>query len=180
MLKAGQVYESPRGTHVEILENSPERISFKRTLPPLTGGTKSKAHRHTEGLESFKVLDGQATGWVDGRERTIKAGEELTVPLGSVHVNPYTTAGKTATLVQTVAPRSRAVEVYFTSWCEWLAEGKSDTHDEPTVMQLAAIIKEGGRGGTWPSGVPVIAQKIGLPVLGAIAGRRGICAARVP
>lgn len=180
LLTAGQVFESPRGTRVEILENSPERLAFTRALPPSTGGTKAKSHRHTTSLESFKLLDGEATGWVDGRERKLRAGEELEIPLGSTHINPYTVAGKTATLVQTVTPRSRAVEVYFTSWLGWLVQGKADANDEPTVMQLAAITKEAGFGGTWASGLPVFLQRAGLPLLGTAARMTGTRAVRVP
>jgi mannose-6-phosphate isomerase-like protein (cupin superfamily) len=180
MLEAGQVIESPRGTRVEILENTPARISFKRTLPPLTGGTKAKEHRHTETQETFELLAGEATALIDGREHKLKRGVVLEIPMGSPHVNPYTTAGKEATLVHTVTPRSRGVEVYFTSWLNWLGQGKADANDEPTTLQIAAIIKEGGRAGTWPSGMPVILQKIGLPILGFIAGLTGTRAVRVP
>ncbi|HEX8157090.1 MAG TPA: cupin domain-containing protein [Solirubrobacteraceae bacterium] len=180
MLKAGQVIESPRGTRIEILENTPKRISFQRTLPPLTGGTKSKEHRHTETSETYELLAGEATAWIAGKEHKLTAGTVLEIPLGSPHVNPYTGAGQDATLVQTVAPRSRGVEVYFTSWMNWLGEGKADAHDEPTILQLAAIIKEGGRAGTWPTKPPVIVQQIGLPILGIIAGLKGIRAERVP
>ena len=107
-------------------------------------------------------------------------GDVLEIPLGTTHVNPYTTAGKHATLVQTVAPRSRGVEVYFTSWLNWMQQGEADANDEPTLLQLGAIIKEGGRAGTWPTATPVILQRIALPILGVIAGLRGIRAVRVP
>jgi mannose-6-phosphate isomerase-like protein (cupin superfamily) len=179
-MNIGQIFVSPRGTRVTILENSPERISFERTFPPLTGGTKSKAHRHTVGQESFTLLEGDASGSIDGRERALAVGAELQIPLGSTHVNPHTTADQTATIVQTVSPRSRAVEVYFTSWCAWLADGKADDHDEPTMMQIGAIIKEGGRGGTWASGLPESLQRVLLPALGVVAGLVGTRAVRVP
>lgn len=179
MLKTGDVIKSPRGTRVEILENTPERISFQRTLPPLTGGTKSKAHRHTATMETFELLEGHASALVDGREHQLEPGDVLEIPLGSSHVNPYTTEGHDATLVHTVTPRTRGVEVYFTSWLRWLEQGETDAHEEPTSLQIAAIIQEGGRAGTWPSGVPVFLQRIGLPLLGLIAELRGIRAVHV-
>jgi mannose-6-phosphate isomerase-like protein (cupin superfamily) len=179
MLKTGQVIKSPRGTRVEILENTPERISFQRTLPPLTGGTENKAHRHTATEETFELLAGEATALLEGQEHSLTPGDVLEIPLGRTHVNPYTTAGKTATLVHTVAPRTRGVEVYFTSWLNWLAQGKADANDEPTFLQIAAIIKEGGRAGTWLSGTPVVLQRIGLPIVGLIAELIGIRAVRV-
>jgi mannose-6-phosphate isomerase-like protein (cupin superfamily) len=179
VLQAGDVIKSPRGTRVEILENTPERISFRRTFPPLTGGTKSKEHRHTSTSETYEMLAGAANASVDGRERPLQPGDVLEIPLGSSHINPYTKAGDTATLVHTVAPRTRGVEVYFTSWLHWLEQGEADANDEPTVLQVAAIIREGGRAGTWRSRPAVVLQRIGLPILGIIAALRGIRAIRV-
>jgi hypothetical protein len=49
MLEPGFVVTSPRGTVVEILENTPQRFQLKRTLPPGTGKTPS--HRHDNGIE---------------------------------------------------------------------------------------------------------------------------------
>jgi mannose-6-phosphate isomerase-like protein (cupin superfamily) len=179
MLQTGDIIESPRGTRVEILENSPERISFQRTFPPLTGGTKGKAHRHTATFETFEMVAGDASALVDGRERHLKPGDVLEIQLGSSHANPYTKDGDTATLVHSVAPRTRGVEVYFTSWLHWLEQGEADANDEPTTLQIAAIIREGGRAGTWTSRLPVFVQRIGLPILGLIAELRGIRAIRV-
>jgi mannose-6-phosphate isomerase-like protein (cupin superfamily) len=179
MLQAGDIVKSPRGTRVEILENSPERISFRRTFPPLTGGTKGKAHRHTSTLETFEMVAGDASALVDGRERPLEPGDALEIQLGSSHANPYTKEGNTATLVHSVTPRTRGVEVYFTSWLHWLEQGEADARDEPTFLQIAAIIREGGRAGTWTSRLPVFVQRIGLPILGLIAELRGIRAVRV-
>ena len=179
MLKSGQIIKSPRGTCVEILENSPDRISFQRTLPPLTGGAKSKAHRHTATAETFELLAGEAFVWLEGREHRLEPGEAFEIPMGCSHANPYTIAGKDATLVHTVAPNTRGVEVYFTSWLNWLEQGEADARDEPTVLQLAAIIEEGGRAGTWPSRTPVVLQRLGLPILALVARLKGIRAVRV-
>ena len=44
MLEPGFTVTSPRGTVVEIVENTPERLVLKRILPPGTGGTP--LHRH--------------------------------------------------------------------------------------------------------------------------------------
>jgi hypothetical protein len=95
------------------------------------------------------------------------------------HANAYTGDGP-ATVVQSVAPRPRAVEVYFASWLRWLAEGKTLDNDEPTTLQLAAITKEGGFGGTFVAGVPIFLQRIGLPILGLVAKLKGTQAVRVP
>jgi hypothetical protein len=95
------------------------------------------------------------------------------VPLSSAHVHPHTDAATTAVVEHTIEPRPRFVSVFFASYLTWLGEGKVDKQDEPTLLQVMAIIKEGG-GGTWVSGPPVAAQKVLASVLGTVAGARGI------
>jgi hypothetical protein len=63
--------------------------------------------------------------------------------------------------------------VFFASYLTWLAEGKVDRQDEPTLLQVMAIIDAGG-GGTWVTGPPVAAQKILARLLARVARARGI------
>jgi mannose-6-phosphate isomerase-like protein (cupin superfamily) len=166
----GTIARSPRGTVVEVLEYAPERFRIRRTMPPGTG--KTAAHRHTNGIERFEVVEGRLTGAVDGRERLLGAGDVLDVPVGASHVHPHTAADSTAVIEHTIEPRPRFVEVYFNSWLRWLAEGRVDEQDEPTLLGIMAIIRAGG-GGTWVAGPPVIAQKGLAQVLGRVAAARG-------
>lgn len=177
LLEAGTTLKSPRGTQIEILENTPERFSIRRGLPPGTG--EGKAHRHVTVDENFEILEGEASGSVDDKPRALRAGDVLDVPLGSTHVHPHTAAGQTAVLIHTIVPRPRFVEVYSQSWLTWMAEGKTNEQDEPTLLQLMAILKEGG-GGTWASGPPIALQKVLTPLLGQIAALCGIRAVHVP
>jgi mannose-6-phosphate isomerase-like protein (cupin superfamily) len=180
MLQAGQVFEDASGTRIVVRENSPERISIERVMPPGTGGGKGSKHRHTETHESFVLVEGAATATVGDHEHRLERSEVLDIPLGTAHVNPHTSEDETATIVQTVTPGTRAVEVYFESWLHWLAAGKTLPSGEPTTLQLAAITQEGGFGGTWLAGPPVFLQRLGLPVLGLIARLTGTRAVRVP
>ena len=52
-LEVGRVVASPRGTRVEVKENSPERYVMERHLPPGTG--KTPPHIHQNGVERFEV-----------------------------------------------------------------------------------------------------------------------------
>jgi mannose-6-phosphate isomerase-like protein (cupin superfamily) len=171
MLAPGYIVTSPRGTVMEILENTPDRFRLKRTLPPATGKTPS--HRHDNGIERFRVLEGAATGSVGGAVRALRAGDVMEVPMSTAHVHPHTDAVTTAVVEHTIEPRPRFVSVFFASYLTWLGEGKVDKQDEPTMLQVMAILKEGG-GGTWVSGPPVAAQKILASVLAKVAGARGI------
>jgi quercetin dioxygenase-like cupin family protein len=173
VLEPGTVVTSPRGTRVEVLENTSDRFTVGRTLPPRTG--KTAAHRHMNAVERFELLEGEATAAVEGKARALAPGDVLEVPVGSSHVHPHA-VGATATILHTVEPRTKFVEVYFASWLGWLEQGATDAQDEPTLLQIMAVIKEGG-GGSWVSGPPVFLQKGLAQVLGRVAALRGFRAA---
>ena len=170
MLEPGTVIHSPRGTVVEIVENTPDRFRLRRELPPATGKTPS--HRHTNGVETFRVLDGEATGTAAGETRLLRADDVLEVPLGAAHVHPHTATDAIAVIEHTIEPRPRFVEVFFGSWLTWLAEGRVDKQDEPTLLAVMAVMREGG-GGTWVAGPPVAAQRALAPSSGALPPARG-------
>ena len=170
MLAPGTVVRSPRGTVVEVLENTPERFRMRRELPPATGRTPP--HRHTNGVETFQVIDGEVTGSVAGQKRLLRAGDVLEVPLGTAHVHPHTADDMIAVIEHTIEPRPQFVEVYFGSWLTWLAEGRVDRQDEPVLLGVMAVIRDGG-GGTWVVGPPVAAQRALAAVLGRVAAARG-------
>jgi quercetin dioxygenase-like cupin family protein len=165
MLEPGQIIRSPRGTVIEVLENAPERFRLKRTLPPGTGKTPS--HRHTNGIETFVILDGEVTATVAGETRRMTGGETLTVPVGAAHVHPHTPATATATLEHVIEPRPRFVEVFFGIYLKRLGTGDVNAQDEPHLLDVMAAIRVGG-GGTWVAGPPVPLQKALAQVLGRI------------
>ena len=170
MLEVGERVTSPRGTVVELLENAPERFRLRRTLPPKTG--KTVPHRHDNGVERFRIIEGAANGKVGRNKRSLGPGDVMEVPLGSSHVHPHTDGQTTVVLEQEIEPRPRFVEVYFSSWTRWLEEGRVDRQDEPTLLGIIAVIAEGG-GGTWVAGMPVGLQKLAVSGLAPLAARRG-------
>lgn len=170
MLEPGYTVRSPRGTVMEVLANTPDRFVLRRTLPPGTG--KTPAHRHHDGIERFRVLEGSATGSVDGLPRPLRPGDVMEVPVGHAHIHPHTDATSTAKVEHVIEPRPRFVSVFFASYLTWLGEGRVDKQDEPTLLQVMAIMREGG-GGTWVAGPPVPVQKALAAVLGRVANARG-------
>jgi mannose-6-phosphate isomerase-like protein (cupin superfamily) len=103
MLEPGFTVTSPRGTVIEVLENTPERFVLRRRLPPMTGRTPS--HRHDDGIERFRLLEGAATGMVGGEERALHPGDVIEVPVSTAHVHPHTHAGQTAVVEHAIEPR---------------------------------------------------------------------------
>jgi mannose-6-phosphate isomerase-like protein (cupin superfamily) len=165
-VEPGTVVRSPRGTVVEVLEDSPARFLLRRTLPPQTG--KTAPHRHEDvGAERFRVLEGTATAKLDGRTVRLAAGDTLEVPLGKSHVHPHTGAGQTALIEHEVADPPGFVALYFPNWLRWLERGEVDRQDEPTLLQIMAILRA-SPGGTWVQGPPVAVQRALAAVLGRV------------
>jgi anti-sigma factor ChrR (cupin superfamily) len=127
MLEPGFTVTSPRGTVVEILENTPERFVLKRILPPDTGKTPS--HRHDNGIERFRLIEGEAMGSVGGTARRLREGDVMEVPVGTAHVHPHTDGATIAAVEHIIEPRPRFVPVFFASWLTWLG----DRRDEPML-----------------------------------------------
>jgi len=170
MYEPGSVVRSQRGTVIEVLENGPDRLRIKREMPPATG--KGVEHFHQNGVESFLVLEGEATGSVNGESRVLRIGDELRVEVGSAHVHPHTAPEATAVIEHTIEPCPRFAGVYFASWLTWLADGRVNAQDEPTFLSVMGVIRHGG-GGTWVKGPPVLLQRALAAVLSPVAASRG-------
>jgi quercetin dioxygenase-like cupin family protein len=64
-------------------ESDGDRVVMEFTLPP--GSVAPPPHVHPTPAEEFGVLEGELDLMVDGRWRTLKAGESATVPPGVLH-----------------------------------------------------------------------------------------------
>ena len=171
MLQAGDSFRSPRGTVVEVLAYGADRLAIRRTLVPGTGRTAP--HRHLEDAsERFTLLEGEATGSIDGQERRLRPGDVMEVPRGAVHVHPHTAKDQTATVEHVIEPCPAFPLVYFPSWLRWLAAGRVDDQDEPTFLGIMSVI-DAAKGDSWVAGPPIAAQKALAKLLAPVAGRRG-------
>lgn len=170
MYEPGAVVRSPRGTVVEVLENGPERLRIRRKMPPATG--RAAPHKHLDGVETFTLLEGEATGAVDGQKRVLRPGDFLRVPVGSSHLHPRTASDATAVVEHTIEPRPRFAEVYFQLWLPCLEAGRVDAQEELGPLGVMWLVENGG-GGTWVVGVPVAVQKLFARVLAPVASARG-------
>ncbi|HWM10635.1 MAG TPA: cupin domain-containing protein [Solirubrobacteraceae bacterium] len=170
MLEPGTLVRSPRGTVVEVLESSPDRLRIRRELPPATGRTP--LHFHENGVERFKVLAGEASGRSGADMQRLREGDVLEVPVGAPHVHPHTATDKTAVIEHWIEPQPRFVQVYFPSWMAWLEDGRVNGQDEPTFLSVMSLMREGG-GGTWLTGPPVAAQQALARALAPVAAARG-------
>ena len=68
------------------------------------GGAVSVAHRHRECTERFEVLEGELTVQLDGRTRTLLAGEQVTIAPARRTTTP-TARTRTSSFVSTCGRR---------------------------------------------------------------------------
>lgn len=68
-------------------------------------------HHHTRFQEVFKVVEGTATYHIDGKRYIAHKGDEIVIPVGIYHTNPYNSSIHPLVMVQ-LNPDSKLVEFY--------------------------------------------------------------------
>jgi quercetin dioxygenase-like cupin family protein len=83
----GDILAMPDGTAFLIVESAAdsggERIEFEVTMAPAAMGPPK--HFHPRQRESWKVLEGELSVFVDDQWRTLAAGESLSISPNTVH-----------------------------------------------------------------------------------------------
>jgi quercetin dioxygenase-like cupin family protein len=83
----GDTLRMPDGTAFEIIESAAdsggERIEFEITIRP--GSPGPPKHFHPSQEESWRVIEGELSVFVDGEWRTLAEGESLSIPPNTVH-----------------------------------------------------------------------------------------------
>jgi len=86
MAQAGEVVEGPR-TRVAFMRTAADTtgalLQFEQVVQPGAPGTPY--HVHPRQSETFRILEGTARLRVDGRDRILGAGEDVTVPPNTPH-----------------------------------------------------------------------------------------------
>jgi quercetin dioxygenase-like cupin family protein len=71
------------GQTITFLERTSERLVVETTYR--AGGADAPAHYHPSQEEHFEVLEGAVLCSIEGEKRTLRAGETLDVPAGTIH-----------------------------------------------------------------------------------------------
>ncbi len=106
MPQKGQIIINPNtGDYYEYLETSKDtngaRMVLKQTIK--TKGHLYPNHLHTVQEETFEVLSGKLTIWLEGKTQTISPDEKITLPKNNGH-NHYNNDAEPVTFIQTVFP----------------------------------------------------------------------------
>jgi mannose-6-phosphate isomerase-like protein (cupin superfamily) len=127
-------------------------------------------HVHDNFSEHFEVESGRIAFLVDGEERTLEPGHQLTVPPGAWH--RWWNAGEGEALARVrIAPALRFQEAILIAW-GLCADGHTNAQGVPTPL-LGALLATRYRDEMRLRKPPEIVQRLVLPPLAALARWQG-------
>jgi mannose-6-phosphate isomerase-like protein (cupin superfamily) len=128
-------------------------------------------HAHDNCSEHFEVLDGRITFLVNGEERTLGPGEQLTIPPGTWHRWWNEGEGEVRSRVR-IEPALRFQEMIAVIW-GLCADGHTNAKGMPSPL-LGALFATRYRDEMRLRQPPQLVQRILFPPLAALARRRGL------
>ena len=128
-------------------------------------------HAHDNCSEHFEVLDGRITFLVNGEERTLGPGEQLTIPPGTWHRWWNEGEGEVRSRVR-IEPALRFQEMIAVIW-GLCADGHTNAKGMPSPL-LGALFATRYRDEMRLRQPPQLVQRILFPPLAGLARRRGL------
>jgi mannose-6-phosphate isomerase-like protein (cupin superfamily) len=171
MLDVGKRYQSARtGASIQIIERTPDHMSFERSYKPGTG--RADPHYHLDFTQTWEAVQGDGEIEVEGEARPFKAGDRLAIEPGTPHRDPFNPSEGEFIARGTFEPSTPFIEAYAEAWAHHMTEGTVNDQDEMPLLQILAIAKETD-GKSYRSGVPRALQSATLPLVAAVARLRG-------
>ena len=106
---AARTYELHDAERITIRDNSPELLDAEVVWAP--GAVKPFVHAHPQQDEHFELHAGQMTVRIDDGERTLRAGDTLDVPRGTMHAM-WNSGDEPARATWQVRPALRTEELW--------------------------------------------------------------------
>jgi mannose-6-phosphate isomerase-like protein (cupin superfamily) len=171
MLGVGKSYQSERGTTIQIVERTPETMSFERTYAPRTG--RADPHRHLDFTQTWEAVQGEGEIEVDGETREFKAPDRVAIEPATPHRDPWNPGDGKLVVRGTFDPIIEFIEAYAEAWAHHLSEGTVNDQDEMSLLQILVIAKATD-GQSYAAGVPIPVQKLFLPLAARFGKLRGL------
>lgn len=171
MLEVGKRHQSTRTAGwIQIVERTPESMSFERAYAPGTG--KADPHYHLDFTQTWEAVRGDGEIEVEGERREFSAGDRVRIEPGTPHRDPSNPGGAELVARGTFEPSTEFIEAYAEAWAHHMREGTVNDQDEMPLLQILSIARATGAD-SYRAGVPRALQRAGLPLAAAIARLRG-------
>jgi mannose-6-phosphate isomerase-like protein (cupin superfamily) len=145
--------------------------SYERILPPHTG--RGIALRHLAFDEGFTVVSGRAVYRLDGKEGTLEAGEELIIPAGVPHLDPYNPFDEPMEFVTAARPMRQPILIYARTFGMALRRGTLTEQQQFGFLQLVTVAHTCGMDTYLPI-IPLWLQRFfAVPLIAGIGRLRG-------
>lgn len=132
--------------------------------------TSFAEHLHPKSDETFKVIEGELIVTIDGEERSLGPGEELTIPAGSPHTH-FSKSGIETRVLSEVRPPFDT-ESLLRGLAALAREGNTDAEGTPNLLPLS-VFEAAHPDLVYLSSPPVIVQKLLFSLLAPVGRLRG-------
>ena len=176
MLHAGQILEnSISGARLLVCataaETNGKMFQYEYFLKPHS--PRLGEHFHLVQEERYEILAGRACYSLDGAEGEVSAGDMVSVPPNTRHINCWNNSDGELHMRVTISP-SLDSEAYFETQFYLAQHGKANKWGEMNNLQIVVIANDTANE-TYVSGLPVGLQRIlfrGIAAAGHMLGYR--------
>jgi mannose-6-phosphate isomerase-like protein (cupin superfamily) len=147
-------------------------LGFTRVLPPHTG--KAPAHVHPGVAQHAVLLDGSAARYRrGGRDGVLREGDELAIPPGVRHTDPYNDSDQPITVRSVFSPGPVSLLGHSRTLGQAIRDGKVNAQQELPLPHLLLMLAQPGSV-TLAAGLPVgLQRRVLLPLVAAVVRRMG-------
>ena len=172
----GQILTNPaNGDIYEFVETAKDtngqRVRINTTIK--RKGPLVPNHFHVNQDETFEVIAGTLTIWLDGKKETLTTGEKVTLPKNKPH-NHYNNDDVAVTYIHTVTP-ALDFDYFIENLIGLAADGKTKNGKYGLVQQLVSLKYVDSK--SYLADIPIAVQKTLMNVvapIGRLFGYRAI------
>ena len=178
MAKRGQTIENPvTGERITWLKTAADTAgeALEVELSLSAGASVAAEHRHVRQVEQFTVLAGSLRVSVEGRERDLSVGDELTIPAGVAH--RWHNLAPTEAQVRVTLRPALETETFFETLFGLAREGKTNKKGVPDLPQIAVAYRDLGDSCPRMTRPPRVVQDVVFALMapiGRMLGKRGV------
>src|SRR5690554_54628 len=168
MPEKGQIITNPKtGDVYEFIETAKDtngaRVTLKATIK--SKGQLVPRHFHVLQDETFEVVSGELKIWLDGKTKTLSAGEIITFPKNKPH-NHFNDGNVSLTYIHTISP-ALDFDYLIENLVGLAADGKSKNGKYGLVQELVTLRYLDSK--TFLADIPVGIQKVLMHTIAPIA-----------